>query len=988
MLQKITAREFKQSPEALLKEQFKNIIGEKVIVDAMFMDTTYKTVIGIANLPFKAPAVLQLLKDADVSAYVLTQCGNSNSFLIVLAGSNVKLYKSGSNEEVSAPSEIVKAIQAALSNVNNWAGYLNEKGEHVIDLRTPTPGPHFYVNLLLGNRMGYDYALQTTPKSVVDRLGRGSFRSHADTQVLATRWDMRAEENGFPANRQFYLVENFKKIFYSADIKDSNIISATCTHSQNHTVIEYKLKCGLEIKRTIFILPQFKNLPLATEVQRIEIKNTSGKKRDLKIVYTGMFGTGKPHAIFEDVVYTTVIMQASVLREDDGSIAAITPDYYPEDCHEDLRFSTMLIRNGDKVELPKEFCSNYNEFVGNGTLENPENISKLNNGLFRKGPGFFALSGSLSLEPGTAGIVDNFTGLVSSKANPNFNKNTLFEEITNLINKFKNPEEVSKALDANIKFYDRYRNFIQLNSQDENLNTYFNRNLPFQVLYQTFVSRSFCQTQKGYREIGFREIQDVYATMYYFVGMGESDFVKQLLKVWCSKVFEFGYAYHNFYWKGKEAGKWSDDALWFIQAAYRYINLTGDMAFLDEEVEIAGTSPVSTRPVYETIKAIIRYSAEISVGKHGMPLLDFADWNDCLRLDSDFIDGIEKEKLYREQLKKTGGKVGDAFESNYTESVMNAFLLKVAINEMLELSKEKGDTEYNSKLTALSDKLYNNIQQHAWKEEFFARTLFNRYKNGEFSYLGSKGDNLSADAELDGSYFLNSFSWALLADCATEEQISSMLDVIDKALKTPSGLKLVTLTDLGKVANDTATGNYFPGDRENGAVFKHATMMATGAIFKAAKTVTDPKLAARLASLGYWMVDLVLPYNTMKNPFVLCGNPRICTQYNNSETGENIGPLLSGTSTWLNLTLMSAIGVEYNIRGIVIDPVLREEQTSLAYIVNTAKASYNVKISKPEGFYRTVDSKSTVKVDGKPINGNIVPIFTDGKEHSVEVVFE
>jgi hypothetical protein len=179
--------------------------------------------------------------------------------------SNVKLYKSGSNEEVSAPSEIVKAIQAALSNVNNWAGYLNEKGEHVIDLRTPTPGPHFYVNLLLGNRMGYDYALQTTPKSVVDRLGRGSFRSHADTQVLATRWDMRAEENGFPANRQFYLVENFKKIFYSADIKDSNIISQTCTHSQNHTVIEYKLKCGLEIKRTIFILPQFKNLPLATE---------------------------------------------------------------------------------------------------------------------------------------------------------------------------------------------------------------------------------------------------------------------------------------------------------------------------------------------------------------------------------------------------------------------------------------------------------------------------------------------------------------------------------------------------------------------------------------------------------------------------------------------------------------------------------------------------------------------------------------------------
>ncbi len=457
------------------------------------------------------------------------------------------------------------------------------------------------------------------------------------------------------------------------------------------------------------------------------------------------------------------------------------------------------------------------------------------------------------------GVVDNFTGLVSSKANPDFDyDNTLIEEVSNLIDKFMDKDEVLKALDKNIEFYDKYRNFVQLNSENQELNIYFNRNLPFQILYQTFVSRSFCQTQKGYREIGFREIQDVFATMYYFVSMGEADFVKQLLKEWCSKVFEFGFAYHNFYWEGKEPGKWSDDALWFIQAAYRYINLTGDIGFLDEEVIVAGNSPILTRPVYETIKAIIRYSAEISVGKHKMPLLDSADWNDCLKLDSDYINGIEKEKRYKEQLKRTGGKMGDPFESNYTESVMNAFLLKVAIDEMIELSEEKGDLEYNNELKELSKNLYDNIQEHAWKDVFFARALFNRYENGEFAYLGSKGDNLSADPNLDGSYFINSFSWSVLADCANEEQIRSMLDVIDSTLKTPYGIKLVTPTDLGKVADDTATGHYFPGDRENGAVFKHATMMATAAMFKAAKKVKDKELAARLANLGYWMVDLVL----------------------------------------------------------------------------------------------------------------------------------
>ncbi|PQQ67605.1 GH36-type glycosyl hydrolase domain-containing protein [Acetivibrio saccincola] len=989
MLQKIVARDFKLSPESILRERFGYMLDDNTIVDAIFVNTDYKSAIGVANLPFKVPAVLQILKDKEISEFILKECGNSYSILIFLEKDDVKIYKEGSKKEVSAPSQIKKGLKKLLENVDRWAGTLNDRGEHTIDLRTPSPGPHFYVNLLMGNRIGYDYALQTTPKSVVDRFGRGSFRSHADTQVLATRWDMRAEENGFPANRQFYIVEDFKKIFYSADVNDENIESAFCTHSQNHSIIEYRTKCGLEIKRTIFILPQYEGLPLATEVQRIEIKNTSGKKRNLKIVYTGMFGTGTPHAIFEDVVYTNVIMQASVLMQDGGGIAAISPDYYPEQCRENLRFSTLMIRNGNNVEFPKEFCSNYNEFVGNGTLENPENLTKLSNNLYRKGPGFFALAGDLTIEPGDVGVVDNFTGLVSSKANPDFDyDNTLIEEVSNLINKFMDKDEVLKALDKNIEFYDKYRNFVQLNSENQELNTYFNRNLPFQILYQTFVSRSFCQTQKGYREIGFREIQDVFATMYYFVSMGEADFVKQLLKEWCSKVFEFGFAYHNFYWEGKEPGKWSDDALWFIQAAYRYINLTGDIGFLDEEVIVAGNSPISTRPVYETIKAIIRYSAEISIGKHKMPLLDSADWNDCLKLDSDYIDGIEKEKRYKEQLKRTGGKMGDPFESNYTESVMNAFLLKVAIDEMIELSEEKGDLEYNKKLKELSKNLYDNIQEHAWKEVFFARALFNRYENGEFSYLGSKGDNLSADPNIDGSYFINSFSWSVLADCANEDQIRSMLDVIDSTLKTPYGIKLVTPTDLGKVADDTATGHYFPGDRENGAVFKHATMMATAAMFKAAKKVKDKELAARLANVGYWMVDLVLPFRTMKDPFVICGNPRICTQYNNSETGENIGPLLSGTATWLNLTMISAIGVEYNINGIIIDPILKEEQESLNYIVNTGRALYNVSISKPKGFYRLADCNATITVDGNKIEGNFIPLFTDGNEHTVEVVFE
>ena len=43
------------------------------------------------------------------------------------------------------------------------------------------------------------------------------------------------------------------------------------------------------------------------------------------------------------------------------------------------------------------------------------------------------------------------------------------------------------------------------------------------------------------------------------------------------------------------------------------------------------------------------------------------------------------------------------------------------------------------------------------------------------------------------------------------------------------------------------------------------------------------------------MLEKAAPYATLEDPFVRKGNPRFCTQYNNSETGENIGPMYAKT---------------------------------------------------------------------------------------------
>ncbi|MBU3804511.1 MAG: glycosyl transferase [Candidatus Cellulosilyticum pullistercoris] len=973
MLKNVLARETLNEATKVLNQCFKEYMNKDLVYDSQFMDVSSTHIIAIGGFVFKVPALKELFKDQELSMY-FSQLSSTASHLFCIEENKVNYfyYMNGVVTEKSVDLSIQKRIMAICEDYKRWAGYINEKGEHVIDLKKPVPGPHFYTNMLLGDRMNFDLALQSTPKSVVDRLGGGSFRAHAANQVLATRWDMLPEENGFPANRQFYIVEEGKQIFYSADVLDANIERAECRHGQNYTEIEYETKCGLKILRTIFLVPQYEGLPIATEVQRITLINKTAKDRDLKVVTTGMLATAAPGALMEDVVYSTVIMQSQLIKDEEEHLIGYVPYYYPEPASRDVRYTTMVAYEKNVKKYPTEICTHYGEFIGSGNLYKPQGILKLSNRLNTKGPGFFALGCPIHVEAGETTYVDHFIGLISELKETRVPNEVIHTQLLNLHRQFESPESVVRSLNEQLESYKKYSTYLQVHTGDTAFDSYVNKNLPFQVLYQTFVSRSFDLTQKGYREIGFREIQDIFVSQYYLISMGEIEYTKSLLREWIEKVFDYGYCYHNFFWQGKEPGKWSDDGLWLLQAVYRYVSYSGDFSFLDEVYEIAGTDG-KTRSVYETLKAIITYSAERSIGEHGLPLIDFADWNDCLKVDAHYVSGPEKERQ-------------DKPLKGYSESVMNAFLLKLALQHMKEFSSIHKDQDYEQHTKDLIKQLDDNIQKHAWKENFFARVLFNRFGE-EITFLGAKNDGFSADPNVDGTYFLNSFSWSILSSCANEKQIGKMLDQIEQYLKTPYGLKLMSPTDLSKVAKGTATGEYFPGDRENGGIFKHATMMATAAMLQAAKRVEDKALASRLTHLAYWMVGLVLPYKALENPFEVCGNPRWCTQYNNSLTGENIGPTLSGTSTWLAITLFEMLGIKYEKDLLVIEPLLDEEMTQVSYTLRHFTSKYVIEIHKPIGLSRMKDQNCSIIVDGKQVSDHKISLVDDGRVHQITLTF-
>ena len=930
--------------------------------DAVFNSADKDTVFAVTGLSFPFPIAIRLLNDSDL--YPLLAVEKSNTLLTVDHG--YALYRN--DQEIKLDSTIKNKIRGIIENLTASAGKLNENGDLVIDLKAPLIGTHYAVNLLLGNREDYSNPLQTTPKSVLDHFGRGSFRGCQEKQVLATKYELNPDINGETANRQFYITENGKQIFYSLDVRN-NVSKAYCVHHNNYTEIFYYTECGLEIKRTIFILPQEDDFPTAVEAQRIQIRNLTDKQRKLRVVVTGMFGITDPGTLTSDIIYANVVVESETYNLNNKPIA-IAAHHKPKACNAEKRFA-MLLANGETMD---EFTSDVNGFIGTGSYDKPGGLLRLSNSYSRRGAAFFALAKTVNVEADKAVNIDEFVGMSQNEEDVRKEFDT---QLFNLYAKYRDERQLDESLQKVISHISNYSSFLKVNNDDNDLNAYLSNNLPFQVLYQTYISRSFAWTQKSYRETGFREIQDIYASMYYLHASGKDKLIKELLSSWIRNVFEFGYAYHNFTTRGKEPGMCSDDQLWLIQAVYRYVRLTGDKQFLTEEFEMADSS--KSRRLIDTLKAILIYSGKISVGKHGLPLLDTADWNDTLRLDKTVYNGPEKEEKYYKQLADKNQQFGVPFENTQSESVMNAFLLVIAAENTAWLAEAVNEQDILKLAMEIKNNTVTSIHENCWKDNYYARCLIN--DDRKYAYLGATGDELSLDENINGSYYLNSFSWSLLADVATDEEIRSMLDVIDSYLKTDAGLKLCTPVNYDLLGVVTGTSFYFPGDRENGGVFKHAAMMATVAALRKAKTVSDPLLAERLRDMAYFMINKTLPFKTMEDPFTLKGNPRFCTQYNNSETGENIGPILSGTASWLTLALYEACGFDINGNTITLSPILNRKHFS--YVLKVNGTILNVNIDGSNSFRLT--DKSELFLDGKSSPFSL-PLPQDGKAHNIEVI--
>ena len=99
--------------------------------------------------------------------------------------------------------------------------------------------------------------------------------------------------------------------------------------------------------------------------------------------------------------------------------------------------------------------------------------------------------------------------------------------------------------------------------------------------------------------------------------------------------------------------------------------------------------------------------------------------------------------------------------------------------------------------------------------------------------------------------------------------------------------------------------------------------------------------------------------------------------------GEAKNSWLTGTAAWNYVAITQYIlGIRPDYDGLIVDPCIPFDWDGFKVRRKFRGAVYDIKVSNPDKKSKGIKN---LKVDGKDIKGNKVPIFADGKIHEVEV---
>ncbi|HIY97531.1 MAG TPA: hypothetical protein H9729_07565 [Candidatus Borkfalkia excrementigallinarum] len=378
-----------------------------------------------------------------------------------------------------------------------------------------------------------------------------------------------------------------------------------------------------------------------------------------------------------------------------------------------------------------------------------------------------------------------------------------------------------------------------------------------------------------------------------------------------------------------EQNIYSDPSMWLIFAVCDYIKETGDFEYLQRRLSYLDGGEDS---VYGHLRrAVDWFERADNYGAHGLPRIHHADWNDALNIPDE-----------------------------RAESVFMGMGICWAYAELADLARYLGEADFAEYLMGRKAALADIVNETAYNGEYYVRA---------FSKFGVVGDKT---AEHGGKIYINPQSWSILADVVPQERLASVLAAID-GMETPEGIPLCAPAYDRYDETVGRMSGMLPGVYENGGIYNHAGCF---------KVMADCKLHRGENAVGTFLK--IVPDGPSNPSSVTTTEPYVFTNcyLKHPSVDMQVGfSWQTGTSAWgLKCYYEGILGLQRTYAGLRVSP-------SLPASWKTVTAERVFRGDRLKITYHNEAQSGNVRLvaDGRAVEGDVLPVFGDGKVHAVDV---
>ena len=729
--------------------------------------------------------------------------------------------------------------------------------------------------------------------------------------------------------------------------------SYECRHGMGYTIITGR-KNGLKAEATFFVPQNYDG-----EVQQLVLTNESGSAKTFKL-----------WSFAEWCLWDAQDDCTNFQRNfSTGRVEVVGSTIYHKTEYRDRRDHFAFYTVNDSID---GYDTDRDSFIGlyNG-FHNPQAVldGKANNSFADGWSPIASHYKEITLAAGESKTLVFILGYVEMPAAEKFEADgkTINKVKSNaMIEKYNTPEKVAAGLAELRETWDKLLGILNVDTPDDKVNRMVNIWNQYQCMVTFNLSRSASYFESGIgRGMGFRDSnQDVLGFVHQI-----PDRARERIIDIASTQFPDGGCYHQYQPLTKKGnadigGDFSDDPLWLILSVSAYIKETGDWSILDEMVPYDNDMSVA-QPMLEHLKVSF-YHIVNNLGPHGLPLAMRADWNDCINLSCYSDTPGESFQTYTNpKFKAEGGY------SKVAESAFVGALFTYAGPNYVQILNHLGKTDEAAKAQAEIDKMKKVMMDSAWDGDWFLRAY-----DAEGKKMGSK------ECE-EGQIFIEPQGFAIMSDIDAEAS-KKTLKAIDERLNTQYGLVLNNPAFTKYYIQYGEISTYPGGYKENAGIFTHNTAWIICAAAYAGEGDQAFKYYSEIAPA--FTEDTSDIHKT--EPYVygqMIGGKDAGADI--GKQGDNFGQgknsWLTGTAAW-NMVAISQyiLGIAADFDGLKIDPSIPHEWDGMKATRQFRGATYDITVKNPNHVCKGVKSMT---VDGKAVDGNVIPVM-DGGKHTVEVV--